>query len=539
MTYRRSSALLAAALLAAAPLTAQAPRPAAPPRGAVRQPTPAAVRAAVETITEADFRQRLSVIADDSMRGRDTPSPELEKTAAYIADAFRRFGLAPGGDSGTYFQRYPIRRTQVDSGAYLAARVGDSVTRWTPGVDLALLEGALPDSLVDAPAVLMIGLPADSAHPFGDVEVRGAVVFQALPLAAQLQQSRVLEGVMKGAAAGARAWVFLVNLPAPLVANLARRALGPQYTVPGLGGLLPVPLLLTRDSTLAGLLRAAGEDLAAVRDTAAHRVRPLPGVAVTLHGTVRLLGESSAPNVIGVLQGSDPRLRDEYLLITGHMDHVGVAADGRCTAVGADSICNGADDDGSGTIGVVELAQAFARLRPRPARTLVFMTVSGEERGLWGSEWWADYPTRPLAQAAADIQLDMIGRYFQDQPGWRDTVAVVGKDHSTLGAAVDRANAAHPDLHMLLVDDPWHGQFYMQSDHYSFARKGVPAIFFFNGVYAQLHTPKDELSAIDAEKAARILKMVFYVALDVANGAQRPQWDPAARARIVEGAGNR
>jgi hypothetical protein len=524
--------LLAAALLAVAPLSAQTPRPASPARGGARPPSPAAVRAAIGTITEADFRQRLGVIADDSMRGRATPSPELEKTAAYIADAFRRFGLRPGGDGGTYVQRYPIRRVKVDSGTALIASGPGVRSRWEMGTGLAVIEGGPPDSLVGAPVVLMVGLAADTARPFGDVDVRGAVVLQVLPLSAQMQQNRVLGAVIKGAAAGARAWVFLFNIPQRFFEARARDAFAPQYEVPGLRGLVPIPLLLVRDTSATDVLRAAGEDLLALRDTALHAVRPLRGVTVTRTGESHVVETTSAPNVIGVLEGSDPRLRDEYVLVTGHMDHVGVAGGGEgCTAMGADSICNGADDDGSGTIGVVDLAQAFARLRPHPARTLVFMTVSGEERGLWGSEWWVEHPTRPLAQAAADVQMDMIGR------NWRDSIGVVGKAHSTLGEAVDRADAAHPELGMRLVDDPWQGRFYAQSDHYSFARKGVPSIFLFNGVHPELHTPKDEMGTIDAEKAARVLRMAFYVLLDVANAASRPQWDPEARRRIVQGAG--
>lgn len=511
-----------AALMTAAPLAAQ---------GSPRQPSPASVRAAVATITETDFRQRLSVIADDSMRGRATPSPELDQTAAYIADAFRRFGLAPGGDSGTFVQHYPVHRIAPDSDNALVAFGPGVESRWPLGTGFVVLEGQLPEGLADAPAVLTVGLPTDSVRPFGDVDLRGAVVFQVLPLgAAQTQQSRILRTVAQGAAAGARAWVLLFDMPERLFAMQARNARAPRYEVPDLRGLVPLPLLAMRDTSAVDVLRAAGEDLLALRDTSLHAVRPLRGITVTRTGRDVVTLETTAPNVVGILEGSDPRLKDEYVLVTGHMDHVGVAGGGQgCAARGADSICNGADDDGSGTVGVVQLAQAFTRLNPRPARTMIFVTVSGEERGLWGSTWFAEHPVRPLAQAAADLQIDMIGRNS------RDSIAVVGMEHSTLRASVLRADSAHPELGMRLVDDPEHGRFYRQSDHYSFARKGVPSAFLFNGIHDELHKPTDELRLIDAEKAARIVRMAFYVLLDVANAPQRPQWDPAARARIVEG----
>ncbi|MDO8665055.1 MAG: M28 family peptidase, partial [Gemmatimonadales bacterium] len=204
-----------------------------------------------------------------------------------------------------------------------------------------------------------------------------------------------------------------------------------------------------------------------------------------------------------------------------------------CRAVGADSTCNGADDDASGTTGVLELAEAFAGMNPRPRRSLVFMTVSGEERGLWGSEYYSEHPTLPLANTVADLNIDMIGR------NWRDTIVVIGKEHSSLGEVATRVTTEHPELNMQLVDDRWPDQrFYFRSDHYNFARKGVPILFFFNGVHPDYHQATDSPDKIDAEKEARIIRMAFYIGLDVANTTARPQWNPESRRRIVEAAGN-
>jgi hypothetical protein len=522
----RPALIAALVLLATAPLAAQR---------TPRAPTAAAIERAVATITAADFLQRLGVIADDSMRGRETPSPELDKTAAYIAAEFARLGLRPGGDNGTFLQRYPIRRTQIDTSGFVMVMGRGTMGRWAIGRDVALQGGALPESTVTGPAVLMVGLPSDSLRPFGDVDLRGAIVFQALPLSAQTQQDRILSTIARGAAAGARAWVVLLNIPAQMMPRIARSGLGPQYNVPGLGdGLLPVPLMLLRDSSAAEVLRAAGDELATIRDTSVHTIHALPGFTATLNARQQLLDETTAPNVVGILEGSDPQLRNEYVIVTGHMDHVGVAAGGRCTAMGADSICNGADDDGSGTIGVVELARAFAALTPRPRRSLVFVTVSGEERGLWGSAWYAAHPVQPLAQHVANLNLDMISRNWNDSLTWRDSIAVLGKEMSTLGEVANRVTEQHPDLRMKLVNDPEHNRYFQQSDHYSFATHGVPVLFFFTQTHPSLHRPTDDLSRTDADKAVRVLKMVFYVTLDVANAAQRPVWDAAARQRVVQ-----
>lgn len=339
------SGALAAGLTAACADASTAPR--------TLQVDALAVRQAAESITAAEFARLVGIIADDSMRGRATPSPELELTAAFIAESFRSIGLLAGGDAGAFIQRYPFT------------------------------------------------------------------------------------------------W--------------------PQGTVP-----------------------------------------------------------STAPNSIGILEGSDATLRNEYILVSAHMDHVGVTGGGQnCAVSGADSICNGANDNGSGTVGVLQLARAFSSLPRRPARTIIFALFSGEERGLWGSAFFAKSPARPLAQAVAVLNVDMIGRNATD------SLVVVGKTYSTLGEVTDRITRSHPEVGMRLVDDPWNGTYFTRSDQYSFARLGVPSIFFFNGTHADVHTARDEVSLLNTDAPARALRMIFYVAHDVASTAKRPAWDPAARARWV------
>ena len=169
------------------------------------------------------------------------------------------------------------------------------------------------------------------------------------------------------------------------------------------------------------------------------------------------------------------------------MDHVGIGA-----PVNGDSIYNGADDDASGTTGVIELAEALSRPGARPKRSVIFLTVSGEEHGLWGSGWFSEHPAVPMSQIIADLNIDMIGR------NWKDTIVVIGKEHSDLGATLDRVNRAHPELDMKAIDDIWPEEnFYFRSDHYNFARKGVPILFFFNGTHPDYHGPNDEPDRIE------------------------------------------
>jgi hypothetical protein len=310
-------------------------------------------RRGLETITQADVRRRIGIIADDSMRGRDTPSPGLESTARYIAGEFRHFGLTPAGDSGSFIQRYPL--------------------------------------------------------PAGRSDARG-------------------------------------------------------------------------------------------------------------NGRGR-----TAPNVVGILEGSDSVLKREYIVLSAHMDHVGIGA-----PVNGDSIYNGADDDASGTSGVLELAEALSQPGARPKRSVLFLTVSGEEHGLWGSSWFSEHSPVPMTQIVADLNIDMIGR------NWKDTIVVIGKEHSDLGATLDRVNRAHPELGMKAIDDIWPEEnFYFRSDHYNFARKGVPILFFFNGTHPDYHGPNDEPDRIDAEKEARIIRLIYLITQEVGDAPRRPAWNPASYKRIV------
>src|SRR3989441_3451575 len=186
------------------------------------------------------------------------------------------------------------------------------------------------------------------------------------------------------------------------------------------------------------------------------------------------------------------------------------------------------DDDGSGTVAVVEIAEAFAGMNPRPKRSIIFLNVSGEEKGLWGSEFFANHPAVPITNIVGDLNMDMIGR------NWRDTIVAIGKEHSDLGATLNRIAAAHPELDMQPIDDLWPDQdFYRRSDHFNFAKKGVPILFFFNGTHEDYHQVGDSPDKIDTEKESRVAQLVFYLGAEVANAAERPKWNPDSYRTIV------
>lgn len=481
---------------------------------------PALVRAAA-SITATDVARRVGIIAHDSMLGRDTPSRGLDLTAQYVADEFKRLGLKPGGEGGTWFQRYAITKVALDvTKAHVGFMGAGAPLHVEFARDARLVFGALPEQPYSGDAVLVAGV--STADQIKKSDVSGRIVLLVLDYATApgMQAfSRVVPALL---AADVKGVVMVSNRAEVMFEQLGKSQLRPRTVVGAASGGAVVEI---RDSVLASWLQARGTAIAEARTATTPMVKPLAGSTV-MFGLARTVVESSsAPNTVGILEGTDPTLKNEYLVYSAHMDHIGIRP-GQ-----ADSIANGADDDASGTVGVVEIAEAFMTKGARPRRSVVFLTVSGEEKGLWGSEYYAEHPTVPLPQIVANINIDMIGR------NWKDSIVAIGKEHSDLGATLARVNGQHPELRMTAIDDVWpQERFYFRSDHYNFARKGVPILFFFNGVHDDYHKVSDSPDKIDAEKEARILKLLFYLGHDVASQPGRPQWKPESYREIVEGA---
>jgi hypothetical protein len=428
------------------------------------------------TITATDIRNRIAFLASDALRGRDTPSPGLDTAAAWIAREFQRLGLEPGGENGTFFQRYPFTvRTLTGEATWEGARYASDFFVW-PGTPLdiqgevVLIKG----NLADAPAA----------------NIRGRVAVINVP------------GKMD------RAWRTAVNS----ARNAAQLA--------GANGLVVV---LDTAVTEADVRQAAASF------TTTRTASPLTSVAfIRPQVMFRSSGPLSIkipanvidhrpPNVAGILRGSDPTLRDTYVVLSAHMDHVGV---GRPDASG-DSIYNGADDDASGTSAVIEIAEAMASAPQRPARSVIFLLVSGEEKGLLGSRYYSDHPTVPVKSIVADVNIDMIGRNAPD------TVVAIGQEYSSLGPLMHEMVRTHPELGLTASRDLWpQERFFFRSDHFNFARLEIPAIFFFSGTHEDYHRPSDEVEKIDADKAARIARLAYYLTREIATRPDAPQWTP-------------
>ncbi|HEX2190203.1 MAG TPA: M28 family peptidase [Longimicrobiaceae bacterium] len=526
MTQRPSVALSFCAALAlqacAAPAYAP-PAQASAPQQAPAQAQGTAAEQAAATITPADILSRITFLASDAMRGRDTPSRELNIVAEALIDHHRRLGYEPAGENGTYHQWYPFPlRGLTASGARLVVTSsrGDQTLRL--GRDFFTRGGTTAD--VSGPLVYV---GKGTREAFGaEGALRERIAVTALPgrwsSPWRVERNRQVSEARR---AGALALVHVLDATwtADSIAKYAEQAAEPFRT---LGGTVGFPEFFVTQDAARRMFTAGNVAFQAAwsqAESGEARQLPLSGVRVTAGAPFRDLDRAVAPNVVAVLRGSDPALRDEYVVVSAHMDHIGVSS----TPVNGDSINNGADDDASGTAGLMEIAEALASMPTRPRRSVVFLYVSGEEKGLLGSEWYSDHPTLPLPQIVANVNLDMIAR---NSP---DSIVVLGKEYTSMGPLVNRIRDQHPELQLVAADDIWpEERFFFRSDHFNFVRKEVPAIFFFSGVHEDYHRPSDEVEKVDEDKAARVSRLVFYLVNEVANADQRPQWDPEGLAEV-------
>ncbi len=491
---------------AASPLTAQMAAPAKP----------------TSVITPDAIYQHLSVIADDSMMGRDTPSAGLDMTAQYVADQFASIGLKPGGENGTWFQRYPIYRMKFDAeNSHVGFMMDGTDTHVSFTTDAARWFGDIPSEEVHG-SVLLVGGMLDAGE-INKLDLEGKVVLLVIDNA-KLRDDQFRVGLFALYGAGPVAIVAVSPRSDTEFASRIERQDRPR-TALELSVEDATPVVEIREAALTDLATATGLDYATIRAADGLVTQDLPGLMIGVDLKETILEESTAPNTIGILEGSDPNLKNEYVVYSAHMDHLGIRS-GQ-----ADSISNGADDDASGTVGILMLAEAFAKAETRPSRSLLFITVSGEEKGLWGSSYFANHPTVPVNDMVANINIDMIGR------NWPDTIVAIGKEHSDLGETLNRVNGEHPELNMTAIDDIWPEEnFYGRSDHYNFAQKGVPILFFFNGVHDDYHQVSDDIDKIDTEKMSRLISLLYYLGEDIADTPERPQWNPDSYKQIVEGA---
>ncbi|MBX3277830.1 MAG: M20/M25/M40 family metallo-hydrolase [Acidobacteria bacterium] len=515
----------------------------------------------VEAITEAQLKDYLYYVASDEMEGRDTPSRGLDLTANFIAMNLSRWGVKPVGDGrghlDRYFQHMLLRRSKVDP-AKTRADLGGQALKFGDDFVSSNVAGSASGEMVFAGNGWII--PGKNINPYQGIDVKDKIVVLQPGLPRGVNPRDIMngkEGVdwespygmqQKGylEKSGAKGIVVLPNTGAlnNWKQNLQRSIeRGSPWAVvkfqkdsPGL------PSITLSDQGAAKLFEGESRDGAAMLKVAASN-ETIPSFALGAGKKIRFdlavkSEDATTKNVVGVLEGSDPKLKDEYVAIGAHYDHVGTNPQ-----ISGDNIFNGADDDGSGTVAVLAIAEAFAK-SARPKRSILFVWHAGEEKGLWGARYITEFPVVPLDRIVAQLNIDMIGR--SKQPGdtapanrdlsGPDEVYVIGsKMMSTeLGALSEEVNKSF--LKLLFnykYDDPKDpNRFFFRSDHYHYAKNGIPIIFYFSGVHEDYHKVSDHPDKIDYRKLAKVTRTIAATAWAIANRATRPVVDKQLPAEL-------
>jgi Peptidase family M28 len=505
----RRSLLVIATILSATHLAAQP---------AVHAP------AAINAIREADLKRDLYIMGGDAMRGREAGTIDEMRASMWVADQMKKIGLEPLGDMGSWFQWWNMRRTRISTTSSSVHLNGAPMTLWTDitpttntTADVSaptLFVADWRDSTVDIHGKVVVTVltpPQPSAirtttntwdynytraalGPIGNALTRRGAA--AVIIVGDSVADRAFDGVRIVQARGAYDVVggaprFNRNANAAPGAGRGGRGGGPPVTA--------VPVLLVRSSALP-TLRADGQNV-----------------------DIRLRGESfeyPSTNVIGVVRGTDPKLRAEYVLFSSHQDHDGVRY-----SVDGDSIWNGADDNGSTSVALLAIARAF---KQHPAkRSVLFIFHGAEERGLLGSRYHAAHPVVPLDKIVAVLNGDMIGRNHPD------TAALLGSQppHRNSAALVRMAIDANKATGTFIIDSSWdrptHPEgWYFRSDHVPYAERSVPSLFFSTNLHPDYHTPRDEPQRINYPKLTHMAKWMYMTGWIVANAKERPAVDP-------------
>ncbi len=466
--------------------------------------TDSALSAAASTITAADMHRRVGVLAADSMQGRDTPSPGLEASANYIAGELSAMGLEPAGTDG-YLQRWDYAydvRDSTDVVLELAAAGGPLLEQ---GRDFVAL-GSTPG---DTTGSILWGGSAETSPDAGGLDMKGKVMLYDLPVS-RFDIPTVLAGIDADAATsqgGAAAYGLIVATDFTEEEMAKAESITRRWS-------RTRPMFWIREAAARTLLSDAGADLTALRDEGPQNVD------ASIHVRARLASVTATPpNVVARLPGSDPSLRDQYVVVSAHFDHLGV---GLPDATG-DSIDNGADDNASGTAAVLEVAQALASLEKAPPRSVLFLLASGEEYGLLGSAAFLRAPTVPVFAMVADVNMDMIGRNAPD------SILAVGGGYSSLGATAIQMAKAKEEISLTVVVNAATDRAFPGSDNLSFACRHVPALFLHSGLHDDYHRPSDEVARLDADKAARVARLALYVVDWTATAHGVPTWTAEGR----------
>ena len=431
---------------------------------------PAAVISALDEITQEDVTATVTFLSSDEMAGRDTPSAELTIATAYVAARMRAAGLEGGAD-GSFYQKHQLETEAMPSAGVEFKVDGQSAEQF----------GVLAADLTD---FVWVGRVTQLQEIDPQSEIQGAVLVDASAIESPRDLFMFRRQLSQLANRGAKCILMQVDESSPVV-GVARQAAQSRLVNPRAGKSLPTLLVGRFDVNEQVMVK-------------------IPK---------RTTGQTEVRNVIGILPGSDPKMKDEAVLFSAHLDHVG-------TQPGLeDPVFNGADDNATGVTTVIELARAFGSMKIRPKRTTIFMTFWGEEKGLLGSRHYASQPTWPLDKIVANINIEMVGR---PEPGAAGKCWVTGWHESDLGEIMAKSAKS---VDVLIFEHPeFSPMLYRSSDNYSFAEKGVVAHSFSAGsLHDDYHQPGDEWEKLELRHMTKVIQGLFVGSLPIVNGEATPR----------------
>ncbi len=483
-----------------------------------------------ETITQAGLKIHLTIVASAEMEGRETATEGQRKAAAYIQSQFKEFGLLPPPSLNGYIQTYPLKK---DTLIPQTLKIGKN--KYTFGTDYIITPGSGENDEFKSKEIIFAGYGISDKNydDYAGKDVKGKVVV-VLYGEPKVDDKYLVSGTNKPSQWGysvskkttlakqkdVEALIIINPAIDTLAASLANNSRKSNLYLPHpeKSGDEKVPAILITKLVANNIF---GEQQISSIISSAKEHSPLNEIALDKKIKTKLTYKkinipSESSNVIGYIEGTEKK--DEYVFLTAHYDHLGKRGE---------VIYYGADDDGSGTVSVIEMAKAFSKAKAEghgPRRSVVFMTVSGEEKGLWGSEYYSDHPVFPLENTTVDLNTDMVGRIDTERKTG-DTlnyIYVIGHDKlsTDLPTIVEGVNNKFTQLTLdYKYDDPQDkNRIYFRSDHYNFARKGVPILFFYDGMLlADYHKPTDTVDKINFGLMEKRVHLIFLTAWDMAN----------------------
>ena len=460
------------------------------------------IQAALDSIRPDPLRGDLSFLSSDLLEGRNTPSRGLEIAAEYIASQFRSAGLEPGGDDGSYFQKARMVVARPDlTGFRLKINSGPRTLDVDAKDALLVVSGAL--DLTDVPVFKLDLGSEDQVRTLTPSELNGKALIYELNRSG-MRNYRVAARKISEAKP---AVVIRVDRSPEQGRGAEERLVDPE-----------------KGNGATPRITVNGESAAAFLGSLKHGI---DAATVSIHVAAPATTPAELDNVIGVLRGSDPALKDTAVFVTAHYDHLGEKPGGP-----GDRIYNGANDDGSGTVSVIEIARALSTLKQRPRRSIVFMTFFGEEKGLVGSNYYIDHPEWPLKKIVADVNLEQVGRTDSTEGRQVSNASITGFDYSDVTDYLHEAG----ELTGIKVYKHPHNDaaYFAASDNFAFAQAGIPAHTLCVAYeYPDYHAVGDEWQKIDYGNMAKVDRAVALGVLMLTASNQAPRWntsDPATAA---------